>query len=231
MWLLAVDSSSKDASVALLRDDRLVALVAPRSDEQHSVALFRHMQAALREAGIELKDIDAYAVASGPGAFTGLRIGLSLVKALAEMHARPVVPVGVLEAVCASAAAEGCLVPIVNAYRGQVFAAVYEKRDTEPALQGRERVLILPEFLQQLEADSVRPESCTFVSPNLDRWAEPLAASAFGASRRESISPVLAEAVAQRARRKLSRGEAVDALHLQANYVRRSDAELLWKPK
>lgn len=231
MWLLAVDSSSKDASVALLRDDRLVALVAPRSDEQHSVALFRHMQAALREAGIELKDIDAYAVANGPGAFTGLRIGLALVKALAEMHSRPVVPVGVLEAVCASAAAEGCLVPIVNAYRGQVFAAVYEKRDTEPALQGRERVLILPEFLQQLEADSVRPESCTFVSPNLDRWAEPLAGSAFGASRRESISPVLAEAVAQRARRKLSRGEAVDALHLQANYVRRSDAELLWKPK
>jgi hypothetical protein len=82
-----------------------------------------------------------------------------------------------------------------------------------------------------LEADSVRPESCTFVSPNLDRWAEPLAASAFGASRREQVSPVLAEAVAQRARRKLSRGEAVDALHLQANYVRRSDAELLWKPK
>jgi tRNA threonylcarbamoyladenosine biosynthesis protein TsaB len=231
MWLLAVDSSSKDASVALLRDDRLVALVAPRSDEQHSVALFRHIQAALREAGIKLKDIDAYAVASGPGAFTGLRIGLALVKALAEMHARPVVPVSVLEAVCASANAQGCLAPVVNAYRGQVFAAVYEKRDTEPALQGRERVLILPEFLQQLEADSVQPESCTFVSPNLDRWAEPLAASAFGASRRESISPVLAEAVAQRARRKLSRGEAVDALHLQANYVRRSDAELLWKPK
>ena len=231
MWLLAVDSSSKDASVALLRDDQLVVLVAPRSDEQHAVALFRHIQAALREAGIELKDIDAYAVANGPGAFTGLRIGLALVKALAEVHARPVVPVSVLEAVCASANADGCLVPVVNAYRGQVFAAVYEKRDTEPALQGSERVLTLPEFLQQLEADSVQPESCTFVSPNLDHWAEPLATSAFGASRRESISPVLAEAVAQRARRKLSSGEAVDALHLQANYVRRSDAELLWKPK
>ncbi len=88
MWLLAVDSSSKDASVALLRDDRLVALVATRSDEQHSVALFRHVQAALREAGIELKDIDAYAVANGPGAFTGLRIGLALVKALPEAGAR-----------------------------------------------------------------------------------------------------------------------------------------------
>lgn len=231
MWLLAADSSSKDASVALLRDHRLVALVAPLSDEQHSVALFRNVEAALREAGCQLKDIDAYAVASGPGAFTGLRVGLTMVKALAEMHARPVVPVSVLEAVCESATADGCLVPIVNAYRGQVFAAVYEKRGAEPALRGRERVLTLPEFLQQLEADPLRPESCTLVGPKIEQWAEALAASAFRASRREAVSPVLAEAVALCGQRKLRRGEAVDALHLQANYVRRSDAELLWKSK
>lgn len=231
MWLLAVDTSSKDASVALLRDDRLVALVAPLSEEQHSVQLFRNIEQALAEASIGLPDLDLYAVASGPGAFTALRVGLTVVKGLAEMHSKPVVPVSVLEAVAGSARAEGLLVSLVDAYRAQVFGALYEKQKGEPRLQGRERVLTLPEFLAALAGEGVKPADCAVVGPRLDRWTAALAASPFVASRRESISPVLAEAVARRAQVKYARGEAVDALHLEANYVRRSDAELLWKPK
>ncbi|MCI0402918.1 MAG: tRNA (adenosine(37)-N6)-threonylcarbamoyltransferase complex dimerization subunit type 1 TsaB, partial [Acidobacteria bacterium] len=116
MWLLGVDTSSKSASVALMRDTHLVALVAPRTDEQHSVQLFRNIQDAVKEGGIGLREIDVYAVANGPGAFTALRVGLTVVKGLAEVHQKPVVPVSVLEAVCESARAEGLLVPIVNAY-------------------------------------------------------------------------------------------------------------------
>ena len=65
----------------------------------------------------------------------------------------------------------------------------------------------------------------------MGRWEAQLEGSRFGASRRENISPVLADAVARRGERKLQRGETLDALHLEANYVRRSDAELLWKGK
>jgi len=231
MWLLAVDTSGKDASVALVRERRLIALVAPRTEEQHSVELFRSINRALAEAGIGLADLDLYAVANGPGAFTALRVGLTVVKGLAEMHEKPVVPVSVLEAVCESAEAEGLLVPVVDAYRGQIFGGLYEKTDGEPARRGQERVLTLEELLAALEADGVQPEHCTLVSPQLARWEPRLERSLFAASRREAISPVLADAIARRAAAKFARGESVDALHLEANYVRRSDAELLWKGK
>lgn len=231
MWLLAVDTTTQDASVALVCDGRVVRLVAPSSEEQHSVQLFRNIEQAIGEAGLGLRDLDVYAVANGPGAFTALRVGLTVVKGLAEMHSKPVVPVSVLEAVCESAAVEGLLAPMVDAYRGQVFGGLYEKKSDELVRRGPERVLTLEEFLAALEAGGVRPEACTLAGPRLERWAERLEAGPFRASRRESVSPVLAEAVARCAARKLARGETTDALHLEANYVRRSDAELLWKPK
>ncbi len=231
MWLLAVDTTTKAASVALARDGQFIALVAPRTDVQHSVQLFRNIEQAVGEAGIALRDIDVYTVANGPGAFTALRIGLTVVKGLAEMHGKPVVPVSVLEAVCESAQAEGLIVPIVNAYRGQIFGGLYEKRGGETALRGPERVATLPEFLAALATEGTRPEACTLVGPELDSWAAQIATTAFAVSRREAISPVLAESVARLGARKFARGEIVDALHLEANYVRRSDAELLWKEK
>jgi tRNA threonylcarbamoyladenosine biosynthesis protein TsaB len=231
MWLLALDTSTKDASVALVRDGSMVALVASPGDEQHSVRLFRDIEKAVGDAGIPLGRIDVYAVANGPGAFTALRVGLTVVKGLAEMHARPVVPVSVLEAVCESAAAEGLLVPIVDAYRGQVFAGLYEKRGGNIERRGAERVLTLEEFLEAVSSEGVRPDVCTLVGPRLERWAERLETSRYASSRRESTSPVLADAVARCAARKFALGQSVDALHLEANYVRRSDAELLWKPK
>ena len=231
MWLLAVDTSTRDASVALLRDDCLVACVATPGDVQHSVQLFRDIERALSQAGCKLADIDVYAVASGPGAFTALRVGLTTIKALAEMHSKPVVPVSVLEAVCERATAHGLLVPIVDAYRGQVFGGVYEKTSDDILCRQPERVLTLDEFLASLARDGVDPRACTLVSPYLERLASRLAQLPVAWTGQEQVSAVLGDAIARRARAKLARGQVTDALRLEANYVRRSDAELLWKPK
>lgn len=231
MWLLAVDTTTRDASVALLRDERLVALVATPGEEQHSIRLFRDIERALAEAGITFADIDVYAVANGPGAFTALRIGLTTIKALAEMHGKPVVAVSVLEAVCQAAEARGVLVPIVDAYRGQVFGGVYEKSTADIVRRQPERVLTPEEFFASLAQDGSAASEATLVSPHFERLVPRLAGTPFASARREAVSPVLADAVAWRARAKLARGEVTDALHVEANYVRRSDAELLWKPK
>ncbi len=229
MWLLGVDTTTKSASVALMRDTHLVALVAPRTDEQHSVQLFRNIQDAVKEGGIGLRDLDVYAVANGPGAFTALRVGLTVVKGLAEVYQKPVVAVSALEAVCESARAEGLLVPIVNAYRGQVFGAVYEKTGGAIHRYRRDWVLTLEDLLKNLIFEEVAPGQCTLVGPELETYADKIQASEFAASRREVTSPVVADAVARRGVWKFAHGEATDALHLEANYVRRSDAELLWK--
>ncbi|MBI2956089.1 MAG: tRNA (adenosine(37)-N6)-threonylcarbamoyltransferase complex dimerization subunit type 1 TsaB [Acidobacteria bacterium] len=231
MRLLALDTTSKSASVALWCDGCRLALVAPPSAEQHSVLVFRAVQQALAEAGLRLADIDVYAAASGPGAFTALRVGLTAVKGWAETCGKPVVPVSALEAVCESVRAEGLLVPLLNAYRGQVFGGIYEKKDGELELRRPERVLTLAEFLAALARDGLQAEHCTLVGPEVELWAAQISDSLFRRSRCEAISPALADAVARRAERKFRRGEFVDALHLEANYVRRSDAELLWKEK
>lgn len=230
MRLLAVDTSSRDASVAVFVDDRVAALVAPGDNEQHSVALFRNIEQALEQAGLGLHDLEAYGVTTGPGAFTALRVGLSVVKGLAEVSGKLVAPVSVLEAVSESARAEGLLVPIVDAYRGQVFGGVYEKRDGDVVRRGRERVLAPEEFFASLQENEPAAQG-TLVGPHLERWATRIAESPFSGSPQEITARVLAEAVGRCARRRLARGEGVDALHLEANYVRRSDAELLWKAK
>jgi tRNA threonylcarbamoyladenosine biosynthesis protein TsaB len=229
MILLAIDTTSRNPSAALLRDGRLLALSAPKTDRQHSVEIFHLISEILGGASLSLSDVDVLGAANGPGAFTALRVSLSVVKGLAETHRKPVVPVSVLEAVCESARADGLLLPFVDAYRGQVFGGCYRKEGESLRRCGRERVLAFPEFSASLEADGVKLEECTLVSPQLKRWEQELEGTALATSRRENISPVLADSVARLARRKFAAGEAVDALRLEANYVRRSDAELLWK--
>ena len=229
MILLAIDTTSRDPSAALMRDGRLLALSAPKTDRQHSVEIFYLISEVLDEASLSLSDVDVLGAANGPGAFTALRVSLSVVKGLAETHRKPVVPVSVLEAVCESARANGLLLPLVDAYRGQVFGGCYRKEGESLRRCGGERVLAPPEFAASLEADGVKLEECTLVSPQLKRWEKTLEGTALATSRRENISPVLADSVARLARRKFAAGEAVDALRLEANYVRCSDAELLWK--
>jgi len=232
MWLLALDTSGRAASVAVFDDDRVTALVTtPGGDEQHSVRLFREIECALQQVKLRLSDIDVYAVANGPGAFTALRIGLTAVKSLAEMHGKPVVAVSVLEAVCQHARADGLLVPVVDAYRGQVFGGLYEKKGSEIVARGPERVLRLKEFLAAVCRDAADARAATLISPTLVRLEPELAGSPLAGICREAVPSVLAEVVGRRARAKLPRGEISDAVHLDANYVRRSDAELLWKPK
>jgi len=231
MVLLAIDTTSRNPSAALVRDGRLLVLSAPKTDRQHSVEVFYLVHKVLEEAGLSLAEVDVLGAANGPGAFTALRVSLSAVKGLAEIGRKPVVPVSVLEALSESGRAQGLLAPFVDAYRGQIFGGVYRKEAGEVRRCGPERVLTLQEFLASLEADGVAPGECTLVSPQLERWSAALEGTPFSDCRREVVSPVLADAVARLAASKFLAGGAVDALGLEANYVRRSDAELLWKKR
>ena len=229
MLILAIDTSTQAGSLAVLRDTRVVGEVSTWVEETYSSRMFRHLEFLLRELQVGLEQVELYAVAAGPGSFTGLRVGLTAVKGWAEVYRRPIAAVSALEAVAAQAKAhEPLLAPVIDARRGQVYGGLYERRGPTLTRRGDEVVMTPAEFLEFLggQAGDV---PLTFVSPTPEVLAPPLAESRFRGKTIEPVSTVLAPVIGQLGFARAQRGELVDALTLDANYVRRSDAELLWK--
>ncbi len=229
MLILCMDTSTQAGSLAMLRDTCVIGEVSTWVDETYSSRMFRHLEFLLRELGLGLEQVDLYAVAAGPGSFTGLRVGLTAVKGWAEVYDKPIAAVSGLEAVAAQAhARESLLVPILDARRGQIYAGCYERRDALLRRLGEEVVMTPGEFLDRL-GGLAGERRVVFASPTPEVIGEPVARSQFQGSVIESVSTVLAPIIGQLGLARAQRGELVDALTLDANYVRRSDAELLWK--
>ncbi len=100
---LAVDTSSRVGSLAVLRDTGIVGVVSTFSDEAYSSRMFRQLEFLLAELRVGLAEFDLFAVVSGPGSFTGLRVGLTAVKGWAEVYQRPIAAVSGLEAIASTA--------------------------------------------------------------------------------------------------------------------------------
>ena len=229
MLILAVDTSTQAGSLAVLRDRRVVGEVSTWVEETFSSRMFRHLEFLLRELGMGLDQVELFAVASGPGSFTGLRVGLAAVKGWAEVYHRPIAAVSALEAVAAQAKSpEALLAPVIDARRGQVYGGLYERSGAMLARRGDEVVMTSAEFLELVRSQA-NGAPVTFVSPTPDVLVGPLEQSVFCGQTPQPVSTVLAPVIGQLGFARAQRGELVDALTLDANYVRRSDAELLWK--
>lgn len=238
MLLLAVDTAASTGSLAVMRDSELLGEISTASDEAYSSRLFRQLDFLLRELQIETKNFDVFAVAAGPGSFTGLRVGLTAVKAWAEVFTKPIASVSALEAVAAQAHVPNektWIVPVLDARRGQVFAGAYRSAHSRLMQAEDERVCTADELL--LQVGKHQSAEFVFVSPNaaiLDQLAAKIMTSdALHAvsCKFQSASAVLAPVIARLAMARGARGEFTDALRLDANYIRRSDAELLWKTR
>lgn len=235
MLLLAVDTASRAGGLAVLRDGRLIGEISTTSDETYSSRLFRHLDFLLHELKLETRDFDVFAANAGPGSFTGLRVGLTAVKAWAEVFTKPVIAVSGLEALAAQASFEShdaLIAPVMDAHRGQIYGALYRLDDSRLVAEEPEQVCTAEEFLERLSARAGK-QQIHFISPSpdvlkpvLDYWN---AAPATVLREIEPASTVLAPIIGELAFDRASRGEFTDSLRLDANYVRRSDAELLWK--
>ncbi len=158
MLILALESSAKAASAALVRDGRLVSQYSLVSGLTHSRTLLPMAEDMLKNAGLKLADVDLFAVARGPGSFTGVRIGVSTVKGLAWGADRPCVGVSTLEAMAWHGAAAGGLVcPVMDARRGQVYNALFEIEDGRPRRLAPDRPIALPELALELRALDAPP--------------------------------------------------------------------------
>jgi tRNA threonylcarbamoyladenosine biosynthesis protein TsaB len=238
MLILAIDTSTRAGSVAFLRDFEVLAVVSAYEETPHSSRLFRDMALLEQKANLRLDQADVFAVAAGPGSFTGLRIGLTAVKAWSEVHRKPIAAVSGLEAIASEYLDDAAvdtetlryIAPFVDARRGQLYGAVYRfssENEGELTLDSEESILSLDEFLVLVERRA--GQGLQIVSPTPELLPS-VRLSELGPGRQVvRVSAALAPAIGKLGYRMAKAGRLVDAIGLDANYVRRSDAEARWK--
>ena len=221
MLLLVTDTSGRDGSVALVRDVSTdgveVVESAPLEGGTFSAQLVPQISKLLTNHAMRKSDIDAFIVVSGPGSFTGLRVGLAAIKALAEILAKPIVAVSLLEVAALAAGSNGKILAVLDAGRSEVHAGEYEVAGGSARLL--QQHLLRKEGLSSVAAGTI------VVTPD-DALAEIARAAGLSAS---SIGNVNAGMIARLGLRKLRAGEIFSPERLEANYGRRSDAEIFAK--
>ncbi len=134
MRILAMESSALTASVAILEDGRLLGEYTQNNGNTHSEHLLPMAESLLGCLHLTVGDMDLFAVSSGPGSFTGVRIGVSTIKGLAFGSGKPCIGVSTLEALAWNLhVPNGLLCPVMNARRGQVYTAIFRQTENGPA--------------------------------------------------------------------------------------------------
>jgi tRNA threonylcarbamoyladenosine biosynthesis protein TsaB len=233
MLLLALDTCDARGSVAVLRDDKVLHAVPHETSDDYSVWLLPAIARLLAASGIAFADVDAYVAAAGPGSFTGVRVGLTTVKAWAEVTGKPIVGVSRLEALASEAAgAQPWVAAFSNAQRNQVFAALYRRLSGGLERVGEETVIGPDKFLAWA-TETGGGESIEWISTDpqmlVDTEAWPARQSV--GERVHAASPILGPAIGRLGHRLALAKRYADPLTLDANYVRRSDAEVFWKDR
>jgi tRNA threonylcarbamoyladenosine biosynthesis protein TsaB len=235
--VLALDTSSPSGSLAVLRDEKVVEVVSTATGEVYSSRMFRELDFLLGELSLRMEEFELFAVAAGPGSFTGLRVGLAAVKGWAEVYRKPIAAVSALEAVAVQAQSNAALiVPVLDARRGQLYFGLYRRvsggapGENRLVLDGEEYVMTPTEFFEALRARDAGAEFA-IVTPQPELFSGVASRDEIANLRAavESASSVLAPFIGQLGFQQARRGALADPLTLDANYVRRTDAELHWK--
>lgn len=217
--ILALDTTSEFGSIAIRAGGCVVAERLIHSSDGFSHLLFGEIETALAQAGIGLSQITCFAAAAGPGSFTGVRVGLTAAKGLAEVHSKPMAAISNLRALATFGSNALCAV-LLDARRGEVYAAVYNS-----ALEclSEETVMKLPAWLETLGDGPYE-----FITLNGSPFHASVEGTRFAHMAWTDAPRALAGAVAICAQFDLAAGLPLDPLTADANYIRRSDAELLW---
>jgi tRNA threonylcarbamoyladenosine biosynthesis protein TsaB len=219
--LLALDTSTVRTSVALLVAGQPVAEAAAAVGVHTAECLLPTLDTVLREAGVALEAVDAFAVTLGPGSFTGLRIGLATLKGFALGTARPAVGISSLAALAAAApAGAGPVLATLDARRGELYAGAF----ADPGVRVAD---VLPEGLFAPEQLAGRFGACRVVGEGAQVCGEALARALPAAVFCEGDPWPHARDVARLAWQALGAGEGSDPAALAPRYVRRAQAEVV----
>jgi tRNA threonylcarbamoyladenosine biosynthesis protein TsaB len=231
--ILAIDTSDARGSVAARTNGQSAQVLQHQSTEDYSSWLLPAVDILLSNVGTSLADTSVLAVSTGPGSFTGLRAGLTAVKAWAEVYGSSVVGISRLEAMASRIAIDGLIASCYDAQRGHVFGGIYDRAGSSFKLLEREMVTSPDEFLALVTnvASTRSTKSVSWISLDpelitaLPAWKTRHDVGDTMLQSGGDIARSILELGAQRA----AANSFTDPLLLDANYVRRSDAEIFWK--
>jgi tRNA threonylcarbamoyladenosine biosynthesis protein TsaB len=227
MVILSLDTTTRAGSCALLRDDRVLREHAGDASRDQAERLPGDLAALLEREGLALQAIDAFAVATGPGSFTGLRVGIATMQGLAMAMAKPLIGVSAFDALAFQAAraahetnadSPSRTATWIDAWRGEVFAALYEagREIAEPVVAPPDALL-----------EQLKGTATLFTGDGAALYESRIRASSGDAARFSTpIAPPLAGAVAMLAAEAFRAGQRPLPHAIRPIYVRRSDAEL-----
>ena len=221
MLILALDTTTRGGSVAISRDETILYEHVGEASLTHAQRLPADLIAACRGAGVTIGEVELFAVAAGPGSFTGLRVGIATIQGLAIARDRRVVAVSTLEAVALSAPeGDARIAAWIDAQRGEVFAQVFERTHDRIAALGE--AISAPPALA-LDVHRRQLSGAAFHGDGARRYREHIVAG-LGSVRIAEEVPPLAGAIARTAARHPDR--AVMPHAIVPIYVRRPDAEI-----
>ena len=220
MIVLAVDTSTLQAGVAIWRNERVLAS-RQRIVTTHSDALLVMIDEAFADAGVIPADVDAIACGAGPGSFTGLRIGLSTAKGLCFALDKPLVMISSLAALAARAP-DGRVCATLDAFKGEVYAGIFTVAAGVPTVDGIEAVLPPAQLLPRLA------DVAFIVGSGAAKYPELVAAPARLLDEHPGPRPA---DVARLAAIRVARGDLDDLSRASPTYIRPSEAELVKKAR
>lgn len=228
MYILGIETSTKTGSVAVISEDAVIAQYSLNIEVTHSERLMSTVDRVLTDTGMTLSQIDGYAVAIGPGSFTGLRIGLATVQGLALATNKPIAAVPTLKALAWSLPYSAYPVcPLLDARKKEVYAALYACDATGLRQVLPERVISLTRLAEEIQ------ERTVFTGEGAHLFRDEIR-SVFG--ERALFAPHLsllpsAAAVAEIGLDMIKKNEQADLDSLAPIYIRRPEAEVAWEKR
>lgn len=231
MYILSIETTGKYGSAALIDGDD--KLISKKSHEEmnHLKDIMFLADECLKANGLKPASLGAVAASIGPGSFTGIRIGVSTARGLAEMLHIPCIAVSSLEGMAVLADEHvnekvRFFAPIINARRGQLYGALYERTSAGYKAVLREKQYMIEEFMNELQKLDLNSSEVVFVGDGIDAYESEITSSGAYLLADVEWRYQAAASVAKLALQKYERGETVSCDELIPNYMRKSEAEM-----
>jgi len=219
-YILAIDTATNSGGAALSRNGEVIASLMVKTPLQYAEKILYLVDFLLNQHKLKLGEMDCFAVANGPGSFTGLRVGIATVKGFCQGLNKPAVGISTLESLAYRFCwAHSRVAPMIDARRNQIYGAIFKFNGSQIELEQKEEVTSPAQWLKGIPS-----REYLFVGDGARLYKETIVAAHPEARVLETDNRLL-EALSQLAYQRFKEAKTQSAQQLKANYIRPSDAK------